>query len=88
MVVEFLKSLDTLQKKQSFPSRRIVRPGEPSESILQDVFVGGNLTFHGGATPWWSFERFETDNENDQDDCKHEGGPMAVAVSEEVPGNP
>lgn len=48
--------------------------------------MGGNLTFHGGPTPWWSFERFPAEDDTDRDDCRHEGGPMAVAVSEEVPG--
>ncbi|KAJ7571313.1 hypothetical protein O6H91_01G159100 [Diphasiastrum complanatum] len=42
----------------------------------------GNLTLNQGKQPWWSFVR---NNATKQDGCGNMTGPLAIAVSEEVP---
>ena len=49
--------------------------------------MSGTLSLHREGVPWWAFTRDPDDELRvDRGSCRNEVGPMAITVSEEVPG--
>ena len=50
-------------------------------------YVSGVLSLHTEGVPWWSFTRDpDKESEAGRGSCQKEAGPIAITVSEEVPG--
>ena len=49
--------------------------------------MSGTLSLHTEGVPWWAFTR-DPDEESEvgKGSCQKEAGPIAITVSEEVPG--